>query len=100
MAVTQPKPNGRRRHLHRGGGAPLGREPRRAVALVGFGVLENSKIFDISVVDLSYDGCKVETAEELAPGTELRVSILGLDGALRASVQWCKSGRLGLRFKS
>lgn len=99
MAATQTDLNERLRHLQRRHSAAPGREPRRSVALAGFGVLEDGTIFEISVVDLSYDGCKVETPEHLLPGMELRVSILGLGGALRAAVQWCKSGRAGLLFK-
>lgn len=100
MAATQNNLDARLRHLHRSQGLVLGREPRRSVALAGFGVLEDGTIFEISVLDLSYDGCKVETAEGLRPGTQLRVSILGLGGALNAAVQWCKDGRAGLHFKS
>lgn len=100
MTRTQNNPNGRLRQLHGQTDPAPGRERRRPVALAGFGVRDDGKIFEISVVDLSYDGCKVETGESLPPGTQLRVSILGLGGALNAAVRWCKSGRAGLRFTS
>jgi hypothetical protein len=74
------------------------REPRRAVQLEGFAALDNGATFRISVLDLSYDGCKVETPVSLLPGVKLKLSITGLGGALDAAVRWCRDGRAGLRF--
>lgn len=74
------------------------REPRRNVELKGFGLLEDGRTFAISVIDLSYDGCKVETDLALLPGLTLKVSILGARGAVPAVVRWCSDGRAGLRF--
>ena len=74
------------------------REPRRVVKLTGFGVLDDSTTFSFAVIDLSYNGCMVETAIALFPGVKLRVSMLGLGGVLEATVRWCKNGRAGLQF--
>ena len=49
-------------------------------------------------LDLSYDGCKIETPVALLPGVKLKVSITGLGGALDAAVRWCREGHAGLRF--
>jgi hypothetical protein len=77
-----------------------GRQPRRAVVLEGFGLLPDGATFAISVCDLSYDGCKVETALALLAGVKLKLSILRLGGALDATVRWYKDGRAGLQFSN
>lgn len=74
------------------------RQPRRSVELVGFAALENGATFRLSVLDLSYDGCKVATSVALLPGVKLKVSITGMRGALEAAVRWCRDGKAGLRF--
>jgi hypothetical protein len=76
------------------------RQPRRQVALNGYAVLDDGTTFEIKVVDLSYDGCKVETGLALIPGLSLKVSILGARGAVPAVVHWCREGRAGLKFSS
>jgi hypothetical protein len=80
------------------GAGPETRQPRRQVALNGFGVLDDGTTFAISVVDLSYDGCKVATDLALIPGLILKVSILGARGAIPAVVRWYREGRAGLKF--
>jgi hypothetical protein len=81
-------------------GAPAARdrEPRRKVGLTGFGLLEDGSTFAISLIDLSYDGCKIETAVALLPGLHLTVSVLRL-GALEATVRWYANGKAGLCFR-
>ncbi len=74
------------------------RELRRVVALDGFGALEDGTTFAGSVIDLSYDGCRIETAIALLPGVKLKISVLGLGGALDAVVRWCRRGHVGLKF--
>jgi hypothetical protein len=74
------------------------REARRVVELTGFCALEDGTTFKITVVDLTYDGCKIDTPVALLPGIKLKVSILGLGGALDAEVRWWRDGRAGLRF--
>lgn len=81
-------------------GAIRERDPRRQVELSGFAALANGTTFQVAVLDLSYDGCKIATAVALAPGTRLKVSITGLGGALAASVRWCRDGRAGLQFNA
>lgn len=79
--------------------APLAqRETRRTVDLAGFGILVGGETFGISVLDLSYDGCRVRTDVALLPGTRLKISVLGLGRAAEAIVRWCKEGVAGLEF--
>lgn len=81
------------------GVAPLKqRETRRTVELTGFGILAKGETFGVSVLDLSYDGCRVKTDLALLPGTRLKISVLGLGRAAEAIVRWCKEGFAGLEF--
>ncbi|GAA3885953.1 hypothetical protein GCM10022276_01300 [Sphingomonas limnosediminicola] len=73
------------------------REPRRAVDLAGFALLEDGSTLELALTDLSYDGCQVKTDEVLEPGTKLKLSVVRL-GALDAYVRWCADGRAGLSF--
>lgn len=74
------------------------REFRRDVELGGFGVLPDGTTFSLTVLNLSYDGCKVQTELALLPGIKLKVSILGLGRAVEAAVRWYKNGCAGLKF--
>ena len=74
------------------------REPRNAVQLTGFGLLNDGTTFAVQVLDLTYDGCKVRPAMVLESGTKLKFSITGLGGALDAVVRWAKGGLAGLQF--
>lgn len=73
------------------------RPGRRLVELRGFLVRPNDEIVDIRVLDLSYDGCGVETATRLGVDEVVRISVLGR-GAVRASVRWCEGRKAGLLF--
>ena len=74
------------------------REPRRTVALEGFGVLPGGQTFSLSVMDLSYDGCRIETEIALLPGTKFQISVTGLGRAADTIVRWAKEGSAGLEF--
>ena len=80
-------------------GNAIERESRRLVNLAGFGALENGATFALSLLDLTYDGCKIETPIALLPGLSLRVSVERL-GVIYAKVRWSSNGRAGLRFQS
>ena len=77
---------------------PAAREVRRPVTLPAYALLEDASTFSVTVIDLSYDGCKIETPVELPEGTTLKLSVLGL-GALDARVRWQSDGVAGLSFK-
>lgn len=73
------------------------REARRAVDLAGFALLDDNSTFDLTLTDLTYDGCQVKTDKVLEPGTKLKLSVVRL-GALDAHVRWWEDGRAGLSF--
>jgi hypothetical protein len=77
-----------------------GREPRRAVSLAGFGLLQDGTTFALSVLDLSYDGCKIGTPIALLPGVDLKLSVPRIGGSLAAKVRWSRNGRAGLEFET
>lgn len=73
------------------------REDRRAVELRGFVVRPDNQIIDIRLLDISYNGCSIETTVELEPGETVMLSILGR-GAVRSTVRWYDKRRAGLEF--
>lgn len=74
------------------------REPRWPVELTGYGALDDGTTFGVAVVNLSYDGCQVETDLALLPGIKFRFFVTGYGGATEATVRWYKDGRAGLKF--
>ncbi|WP_246167469.1 PilZ domain-containing protein [Sphingomonas piscis] len=58
----------------------------------------DNSILDLSLVNLSYDGCAVETTEQLIPGELLRLSVLER-GFVKAAVRWYKDRKAGLLFE-
>ena len=85
--------------LKRAEGEQSDRRDRRPVSLRAFGAREDGSTFELSLLDLSYEGCGVETPVELAAGEPLKLSVVGL-GAIEASVRWVKGSKAGLVFDS
>jgi hypothetical protein len=81
------------------GHEPVERRERRPVSLHGFAVREDGSTMEILLLDLSYEGCGIETALDLAPGVAIKLSVLRR-GAIEARVRWCKNGKAGLVFES
>jgi len=75
----------------------IGREERRAVELRGYLVRADNGIADFRVLDVSYNGCGIETLTALEPGEKVKLSVLGR-GAVAATVKWFKDRRAGLQF--
>lgn len=75
------------------------RDSRRPVMLPGFAALADGSRFEIMVVDLSYDGCCIETPIGLLPGTRLELAVLRL-GTLISWVRWYGGGKAGLCFNA
>jgi ribosomal protein L19 len=75
------------------------REDRRGVEMRGYVVRANDEIVDIKVLDLSYNGCGIETVVPLAEGEIVKLSVLGR-GAVTAKVRWYRSRKAGLLFSS
>lgn len=73
------------------------REQRRIVTLPAHILLENGEITSVEVLDLSYDGCRVETPVELHAGSTVKLSVVAL-GANDAQVRWYWQGQAGLSF--
>ncbi|HJS40785.1 MAG TPA: PilZ domain-containing protein [Sphingomicrobium sp.] len=74
-----------------------GRENRRDVALPAHIICENGDITSADVLDLSYDGCCVETPIELQEGATVKLSVVAL-GTNDAQVRWYANGKAGLSF--
>jgi PilZ domain-containing protein len=73
------------------------REARRAVEMRGYIVRANNEIVDVRILDLSYNGCGVETIVPLPVGERVHLSALGR-GAVWATVQWYRARKAGLLF--
>lgn len=74
-----------------------GREHRRTITLPANLLLANGEITRVDVLDLSYDGCAIETPIELEEGSTLKLSVVAL-GAHDAQVRWYADGKAGLSF--
>jgi hypothetical protein len=81
------------------GHAPVERRERRPVSLRGFALREDGSTTEILLLDLSYEGCGIETPVDFAPGETLQLSVLRR-GAIEARVRWCADGKAGLVFDS
>jgi hypothetical protein len=82
-------------------GAPTReRDTRRGVAFKGFGLLEDGTSFGLSLLDLSYDGCKIATDLALFPGLKFELAVIGFAGTVSARVMWHKDGQAGIKFGS
>src|SRR5687768_5071807 len=84
---------------HASAGTTIDREPRRGVKLSGFAALEDGSTFPVTVLDLSYNGCRIETPIALLPQLTMKISVSRL-GVLDAVVRWYANGHAGLRFNS
>jgi hypothetical protein len=78
--------------------AASGREPRRVIDLEGFAAVDSGTTFRVRVLDLSYDGCRIEAPIALLPGLKLKLAFPALGACLEAAVQWCRDGSVGLLF--
>ena len=79
------------------GEKPLDRRERRAVSLRAFAVREDGTNLEVLLLDLSYEGCGVESPVPLKLGESLRLAVLKR-GVIQARVRWCRGGRAGLVF--
>lgn len=73
------------------------RELRRNVVLPAHILLESGEITSVDVLDLSYDGCCVETPIELPEQSVVKLSVVAL-GTVDAKVCWYAAGKAGLSF--
>ena len=80
------------------GGASIERRERRPVAMRAFIATQEGATAEALVLDLSYDGCGIETPLPLTVGQDLTLSVEGRR-VVRASVRWWSDGRGGLVFQ-
>jgi hypothetical protein len=73
------------------------RSERRRVELRAYAVRFDDSIIEMRVLDMSYDGCGIETTARLIPGELLKLTVLGR-GIGKATVRWYKNRRGGLLF--
>ena len=76
---------------------PIERRERRPVSLRGLAIRADMSTVEIYLLDLSYEGCGIETPAELEAGEPIKLSVLRR-GAIDAHVRWYKDGRAGLVF--
>ena len=74
-----------------------GRGERRPVSLRGHVTREDGSISEVLVLDLSCEGCGVQTPIQLDDGEKIELSLLR-HGAIDAEVRWCRDGKAGLVF--
>ncbi len=78
---------------------PIERRERRAVTMHAFVATEEGVTGEALVLDLSYDGCGIESPLPLAVGQIVTLSVPDR-GVISARVRWWSEGRGGLIFES
>ena len=81
---------------------PLGQEAmqrreRRPVSMRGYALRPDGSSVEVLILDLSYEGCGIETPSEFEPGEPLKLSVLRL-GGIDTHVRWYRDGKAGLVF--
>ena len=76
---------------------PVARHERRSVRMDAVARGKGGITSPVVVLDLSYEGCGIETPVELEPGEPVQLSVVGR-GVIRTHVRWCKDGKAGLIF--
>ena len=79
------------------GVVPHARHVRRPVTLAAYGTRGDGSLVEMTVVDLSYDGCGVICTVELRPGERIDLSVVRR-GRLTAEVRWVDGAKAGLAF--
>lgn len=76
---------------------PIDRRERRQVSLRALAIRQDGSTVEISLLDLSYEGCGIETPVDLEAGEAIKLSVLRR-GVIAAHVRWYENGRAGLAF--
>lgn len=74
------------------------RDERRAVDMRGIATLQDGRKIPVVLLNLSYDGCAVESACALAEGSTLQLATRG--GVVDAEVRWASGTQAGLHFRA
>lgn len=77
---------------------PIKRRERRAVAMRAYVATDDGATGEAMVLDLSYDGCGIETPLALLAGKPVTLAVQDR-GTVRAHVRWWANGRGGLVFE-
>ena len=75
------------------------RDPRRAVGLPASLTRGTGTVVPVTIRDLSYNGCGILSAEPLAPGETMPLTVDGR-GTIRVRVRWCEGDAAGLEFEA
>ena len=78
---------------------PIGLRERRAVALPAYATREDNSTVEMTITDLSHDGCGVISTLDLSAGEQLKMSVVRR-GVAMATVRWADGARAGLSFAS
>ena len=73
------------------------RATRRSVEFPAHLLLGGGLMLDVRVLDLSYDGCRIDVPRVLSESDAVQLSVQGR-GIIEATVRWYKDGRAGLKF--
>jgi len=73
------------------------RSERRPVRLDGFIAPGDGSTSEITVLDMSYEGCRIATPAPLSEDQKVTISVLRL-GAIEGIVCWARDGEAGLVF--
>ena len=70
---------------------------RREVSMRALAAFGERDLTEVTLTDLSYEGCRIATAETLRSGEsiELRVARLGI---IAGEICWSSAGSAGVRF--
>ena len=81
------------------GALPLQGRERRPTSLSAYATRQDGSVVEMTVVDLSHDGCGVLCPSGLLAGERLNLAVLRR-GTTGATVCWADGGRAGLSFSS
>lgn len=76
---------------------PLGRRERRPLNLAAYATRADGAHANVTVVDLSSNGCGIVSTVDLAAGERIELSVMGR-GKAAAIVRWVDGARAGLSF--
>jgi hypothetical protein len=69
------------------------------VNLRAYAVRQDHSGVEVLLLDLSYEGCGIETPIDFDEGETLELRVVKR-GAIQARVRWCRNGRAGLVFEA
>lgn len=79
------------------GAIPLQRRDRRTTNMLACATREDGSTVEVTVIDLSYDGCGIESSAALHAGELIDLEVYR-QGTVRAVVRWAAGTRAGLVF--